>query len=246
MKKILLYALLSFNINSYAVSGYPFNYEMLLYSYNSIELKYDSDLPEHAPYPKTRAELISLIKKADNNDLISNYTLFSFFYNPCYLSKRPNDKTNVTEACGPANYYLYKTLSIDSEHVLALYHRGYILENGYGIERDKQKSLHYYDKAYHIGKNKILIACDKLFSKYLNGDNGVDQNIAKAKEYAVIAAKNGSDKYKKYIDNWDYIIFTINTQKEISLCIKQGDNISSCIKNGNDTIKNFKNNYNER
>ncbi|SPY96594.1 Sel1 repeat [Proteus mirabilis] len=114
-------------------------------------------------------------------------------------------------------------------------------ENGYGVEKDINKAIKYYDKACRIKGNKMIIACENLFSIYLHGNKGVPQDLNKAKEYAKWIAENGSQKYQEYIKRWDYILFSLELSLKLKECKKSGINASICIRKSNNALLEYAN-----
>lgn len=236
-KLIFLMLLPGFSLCAYSESQW--NNNIIVYEYNPIELRYDPALPEYAPYPKNQNELTLLINRAKSGNLTSRYTLFSFYYNNCYHLQKLSDNSSISEHCNTAVYYLEALLSSDPENPLALFHYGFILSHGYGKEKDMKNAITYYEKACHIGRNRLISACDFVFSAFLNGEENIDKDIDKAREHVATVAGYGNKKYQKYIDNWDYILFRINTEKEVNNCIESGGNTAECIKSGNNKMKKY-------
>lgn len=236
-KKSIFLLLSGFSLCTYSESQWTGN--ITVYEYNPIELSYDPALPEYAPYPKNKNELISLINGAESGNLTNRYTLFSFYYNNCYHQQQLRDNTSISENCNTAVYHLEELLSSDPENPLALFHYGFILSHGYGKEKNEKNAITYYEKACHIGRNRLISACDFVFSAFLNGEGSIDKDIDKAREHVATVAGYGNGKYQKYMDNWDYILFRINTEKEVNNCIKSGRNTTNCIKSGNNKMKSY-------
>ncbi|RUT66257.1 hypothetical protein CKG00_07510 [Morganella morganii] len=237
-KSILLILLPGFSLCAY--SGNQWNNNITVYEYNPIELSYDPDLPEHAPYPKNKNELTSLINKSKNGNLTSRYTLFSFYYNNCYHLQQLSNGKSTSEYCNTAVNHLEILLSSDPENALTLFHYGFILLHGYGKEKNEKNAIVYYEKACHAGKNRLIAACDFTFSTFLNGEGNIEKDINKAREHVIAVAGYGNKKYQKYMNNWDYILFRMNTEKEVNNCIESEENPSVCIKSGNNKMKNYK------
>ena len=127
------------------------------------------------------------------------------------------------------------------KHGAALFYQAVIFENGYGVEKDINKAIKYYDKACRIKGNKVIIACENLFSIYLHGNKGVPQDLNKAKEYAKWIAENGSQKYQEYIKRWDYILFSLELSLKLKECKKSGINASICIRKSNNALLEYAN-----
>lgn len=217
-KLIFLLLLPGFNLCAYSENQWTDN--ITVYEYNPIELSYDPALPEYASYPKNKNELTFLINKSESGDLTSRYTLFFFYYNNCYHLQQLSNNTSISEHCNTAVYYLEYLLSSDPENPLALFHYGFILSHGYGKEKDAKNAMIYYEKACHIGRNRLISACDFIFSAFLNGEGNIDKDIDKAREHVNTVAGYGNKKYQNYMNNWDYILFRMNTEKEVNNCIE--------------------------
>lgn len=171
----------------------------------------------------------SLIRKAkiseDEND---NYLIASIFFTGCSKLASDNVDNNDKEQCSLSHHYLSKTLRLNANHGAALYHQALIFENGYGVQKNIHQAIELFDKACQIKGNRVIAACEELFSIYLRGEKGMPQDLNKAKEYAQWIADNGSREYKYHIKRWDQILFTLNESKNLEKCIESGKSVHIC------------------
>ena len=223
---ILFFGLLIIS-NSSIGDEYPIITEKMLNSgYNKLELQYDPQLPLITPYPENKELVYPLIEKAKkNNNSNDSYLIASIFFVGC---------TNL-------KYKITHESDKNPKHGAALFYQAVIFENGYGVEKDINKAIKYYDKACRIKGNKVIIACENLFSIYLHGNKGVPQDLNKAKEYAKWIAENGSQKYQEYIKRWDYILFSLELSLKLKECKKSGINASICIRKSNNALLEYAN-----
>ncbi|HGD3320211.1 TPA: tetratricopeptide repeat protein [Proteus mirabilis] len=239
---ILFFGLLIIS-NSSIGDEYPIITDKMLSSgYNKLELQYDPQLPLITPYPENKELVYPLIDKAKkNNNSNDSYLIASIFFVGCTNLKYKITHESDKNQCELSRNFLKKTLALNPKHGAALFYQAVIFENGYGVEKDISKAIKYYDKACRIKGNKVIIACENLFSIYLHGNKGVPQDLKKAKEYAKWIAENGSQKYQEYIKRWDYILFSLELSLKLKECKKSGINASICIRKSNNALLEYAN-----
>lgn len=130
---------------------------------------------------------------------------------------------------------------MEPNHGAALFYQAAVFENGYGVKKDISKAIKYYDKACRIKGNRVIIACENLFSIYWHGEKGIPQDLNKAKEYAKWTAENGSKEYQEYIKKWDYILFSLELKTKLKECKRSGVDASICIRRSNNALMEYAN-----
>lgn len=99
------------------------------------------------------------------------------------------------------------------------YHRGDI--DG---KVDIEKSLYLFRRAAEKGYGA---ACARLASIYLNGDDGVEQNMAKAKFWALVAYSHGDEEdgavFKHLVTEADMLGDSINIDKILKEAAEEGE-----------------------
>lgn len=216
--------------------------KMLISGYNKLELRYNPQLPFIAPYPENKKLVFSLIEKAKkNNNANDSYLIASIFFIGCSNLKYKITHESDKNQCELSRHFLNKTLILKPNHGAALFYQAAVFENGYGVKKDISKAIKYYDKACRIKGNRVIIACENLFSIYLHGEKGIPQDLNKAKEYAKWTAENGSKEYQEYIKKWDYILFSLELKTKLKECKRSGIDASICIRRSNNALMEYAN-----
>ncbi|MEQ4654484.1 sel1 repeat family protein [Providencia rettgeri] len=207
--------------------------------YNETELRYDPDLPKRVPYPKNQQQVVELYHRAlKNNNEDDNYALFSFFRIGCTDFKHLHNVKAAKEECALANFFLKRVLKINSNNGLALLFTGVNYQHGNGGEVNMPEAISYYERAYHLHGNKVIVAGKNLSTIYLHGLGGIPQDFNKAKYYLEMAARDnpkGQDAY--YLKNFDTYVDLLKISNEGDKCKQQNPNNRIWVKECNDKVE---------
>lgn len=202
----------------------PLRDRLFTKDYRKIELRYDPNLPQRAPYPKTQQQVIDLYHQALNeNNEDDNYVLFSFFRTGCSDFNGPNYSVNAQEECSLANFFLARVLNLNPTNGLALFYMGQTFNSGDAGEINTPKAVEYYEKAYHLYSNSLIPAAQNLFVIYMHGIGGVPQDFDKAKYYLEKVAADNPKGIEAYdLRNFDTHVDMAKLLNESDRC-KQKD-----------------------
>lgn len=105
--------------------------------------------------------------------------LFSFFRTGCSDFNGPNYSVNAQEECSLANFFLARVLNLNPTNGLALFYMGQTFHRGYLGEINTPKAVEYYEKAYHLHSNSLILAAQNLFVIYMHGIGGYRKILIK-------------------------------------------------------------------
>ncbi|MCA6221145.1 tetratricopeptide repeat protein [Photorhabdus antumapuensis] len=148
--------------------------------------------------PRTVEEFHNLEKLAEKGSADANF-LLGRLYSDSALGRSERDYQM-------AKYYYEKALSLDRNHMLALYWLGGIYKYEGRDKQDVKKAIELYEKAGSLG---FIRAYDNIAVTYLHGDNDVPQDLEKAKIYFQKIADMGDKEAKFSLEHWDIMLIQL-------------------------------------
>ncbi|ENR5392757.1 TPA: sel1 repeat family protein [Providencia rettgeri] len=207
-KKLFLLAVLLSGCHSDENQKYSLmpSYRMLNFNYSSEFINYDPLINKKTPTPRNQFYFNQLMNSASSGDSNSNLLLFKLFYkdsncNGVYLNNLKPDLT-----CLKALEYLIESIKQNKNNSLALYELSQLYYQGVVFERNKEKAVSILDTVIHKGGKDALLVCDYLVHITLFDENRKIKDINKARYYADLGARHGSEKCKKYRNDIDEYI----------------------------------------
>ncbi|NDK98601.1 tetratricopeptide repeat protein [Photorhabdus bodei] len=145
--------------------------------------------------PRTVEEFHNLEKLAEEGNADANF-LLGRLYSDSALARSERDYQM-------AKYYYEKALSLDRNHMLALYWLGGIYKYKGRDKQDVKKAIELYERAGSLG---LIRAYDSIAVTYLHGDGNVPQDLEKAKMYFQKIADMGDEESRYILEHWEIIL----------------------------------------
>lgn len=172
------------------------SYRMLSYNYDSKYLTYEPSINDGHPPPRNEKDFFLLVKKANSGDSNSNLLLFKLFIKDSNC-RRFSFKPDIPNfLCKKAVDYLIESVNRNPDNNLALFEMSKLYYKGIVLDENEDKANFILDKIIKKGGRNSVLVCDYLVEMTLFDENRNIKDIGKARYYADIGAKNGSEKSK--------------------------------------------------
>lgn len=130
--------------------------------------------------------LVAYLTSARGGDMEAQYRMGNIYYYGLL-----GQSIDFNEAM---NWY---KLVAENHHVDALFDLGYMYVNGIGVEQDVVKGISYYKKAALQGDGQAQTNIGLL---YLEGEYGIEKNIAEAVKWLKGAQRTGNEEAVNYLN----------------------------------------------
>ena len=180
------------------------SYRMLSFNYDSKYLIYEPSINDEYPPPRNEKDFFLLVEKAASGDSNSNLLLFKLFLkdsNCKYFDFKPAMPNFI---CKKAVNYLIESVNRNPDNNIALFEMSKLHYKGVVLDENINKAYLILDKIIETGGRDSVLVCDYLVEITLFDDERNIKDIDKARYYANLGSKNGSDKCNKYLNDIDY------------------------------------------
>ena len=203
---ILISLLLGCNANENEKYNLMPSYRMLNFNYSSAFLNYDPLISKRTPLPKNQFDFNQLMDNANGGDSNSNLLLFKLFYKDSNCNNVDLNNLKPNSTCLKATQYLTESIKQNENNSLALYELSQLYYRGVVFEKNKEKAISILDTVINKGGKDTLLVCDYLVYITLFDGNRKIKDINKARYYADLGSRHGSEKCQKYRNDIDEYI----------------------------------------